>query len=340
MYVFRLCHLIRAFLFADRLFVSFFCCAGLHNSMELANQRTYLQNQVNQLSEQIRALTQSVQSEFMVHVSLAKNRWKLDRCTFETTKLNQMLPSRNGIMPTGSMMTQSYRSRPDRVAVGFNEIVATCVADIIDCVDNIGNGRIRNERFQVPFVLPTPNADVDALQRAKPVETAKRNDLNTCTLKLRTSEGERLRAWRKMLKTKMEFDVPHQHFSSTGQMRLIRLDPNLCSTLQLPALHQTAAQNVPQALPGRSSVATYTPMHTVRTQPSLVPLSDSKYSTARVRERIASDGTVAPVSKPKMTADGLYLRPAGRKRKGMEWDAVRGIWIPASEMGTLQYSRD
>jgi hypothetical protein len=303
--------------------------------MGLANQRTHLQNQVNQLSEQIRALTQSVQSDYMVQVSLAKNRWNLDRCSFETTKLNQMLPSRNGIMPTGSIMTQSYRVRPDRIAVGLNEIVATCIADIIDCVDSIGNGRIRNERFQQPFVLPTPSADVDSLQRAKQLETAKRNDLNTCTLKLRTSEGERLRAWRKMLKTKMEFDVPHQHISSTGQTRLIRLDPNLCSTLQLPALHQTAAQDIPQELPGRSSVATYTPMHSARTQPSQVPVSESKYSTARVRERIASDGTVAPVTKPKMTADGLYLRPAGRTRKGMEWDAVRGIWIPASEMGIL-----
>ena len=308
--------------------------------MELANQRTYLQNQVNQLSQQIRTLTQSVQSDYMVQVTLAKNRWNLDRCSFETKKLNQMLPSRNGIMPTGSMMTQSYRSRPDRIAVGLNEIVATCIADVIDCVDNIANGRLRNERFQEPFVLPTPSTDVDALHRAKQLETTKRNDLNTCTLKLRTSEGERLRAWRKMLKTKMEFDTPHQHYSSTGQARLIRLDPNLCSTLQLPALHQTAAQDVPKELPGRSSVATYTPMHTVRTQPSQVPLSESKYSTARVRERIASDGTVAPVTTPKMTADGLYLRPAGRTRKGMEWDAVRGIWIPASEMGTIQHTRD
>lgn len=307
--------------------------------MELANQRTFLQNQVNQLSQQIRALTQSVQSDYMVQVSLAKNRWNLDRCSFETNKLNKMLPSRNGIMPTGSIMTQSYKSRPDRIAVGLNEIVANCIADIVDCVDNVGSGRMRNEHFQDPFVLPTPSADVDALQRAKQLETTKRNELSTCTLKLRTSEGERLRAWRKMLKTKMEFDIPHQHQSSTGQTRLIRLDPSMCTTLQLPALHQTAAQNLPQDLPGRSSVATYTPMHTARTQPSQATQSESKYSTARVRERIASDGTVAPVTKPKMTADGLYLRPAGRTRKGMEWDAVRGIWIPASE-AISQYSTD
>jgi hypothetical protein len=302
--------------------------------MELANHRTLLQNQINTLAQQIRALTQSVQSEYMVQVSLTKNRWNLDRCAFETNKLNQMLPSRNGIMPTGTLVTQGYKSRPDRFAVGLNEIVATCIADIVDCVENIAHGRIRNDRFQEPFVLPASSADVEALQRAKQMESTKRNDLNSYTLKLRTSEGERLRSWRKMLKTKMEFDIPHQHFSSSGQVRVFRLDQHLCSSLPLPALHQTAAQDVPQELPGQSSVATYKPMHTVRPPPNPAPLSESKYSTARVRERIASDGTVAPVTKPKMTADGLYLRPAGRTRKGMEWDAIRGIWIPASEATT------
>ena len=43
--------------------------------------------------------------------------------------------------------------------------------------------------------------------------------------------------------------------------------------------------------------------------------SQSKYSAARVRERISADGTVAPVSEPKKTKDGLYQRPAGRKRR-------------------------
>jgi hypothetical protein len=57
-------------------------------------------------------------------------------------------------------------------------------------------------------------------------------------------------------------------------------------------------------------------------------LGDSKYSAAKVRERIYADGSVRPVTEPKVGRDGLYQRPAGRKRKGMNWDAVRGIWIP------------
>jgi hypothetical protein len=298
--------------------------------MELVNHRTYLQTQINQLAAQIRTLSQNVQSDYVIQVALAKNCWNLERRSFETNKLNQLLPSKNGCVPTGTRMTQAYKSLPSHIA-GLPEIVADCVADIVDCVENIAQGRIRNERFSEPFVVPKPSADVEALQHAKQVEATKRNELNSFTLRLRTSEGERLRAWRKMLKTKAEFDIPHQHYSSTGQIRVVQLDQNLCNTLPLPALHLTATQGVPQELPGKSFVASYTPMHTVRPPPSSAYMSESKYSTARVRDRIASDGTVAPVSKPKMTKEGLYQRPAGRTRKGMEWDAVRGIWIPAGE---------
>ena len=59
--------------------------------------------------------------------------------------------------------------------------------------------------------------------------------------------------------------------------------------------------------------------------------AESKYSAARVKERIGADGTVAPVSEPKKSKDGLFQRPAGRTRKGMDWDAIRGIWIPLRE---------
>jgi hypothetical protein len=58
--------------------------------------------------------------------------------------------------------------------------------------------------------------------------------------------------------------------------------------------------------------------------------AESKYSAAKVRKRIAPDGSVLPVSEPKKTNDGLYQRPAGRTRKGMDWDAERGIWVRSS----------
>jgi hypothetical protein len=57
-------------------------------------------------------------------------------------------------------------------------------------------------------------------------------------------------------------------------------------------------------------------------------LYGDRYSADNVRARISADGSVVPVSMPKKTSDGLYMRPAGRQRKGMEWDAVNGRWVP------------
>merc|ERR1711957_502119 len=61
------------------------------------------------------------------------------------------------------------------------------------------------------------------------------------------------------------------------------------------------------------------------------PISQSKYSADKVKARIYSDGSVMPVSAPKKTKDGLYMRPAGRQRKGMDWDAVIGKWVLAGK---------
>jgi hypothetical protein len=55
---------------------------------------------------------------------------------------------------------------------------------------------------------------------------------------------------------------------------------------------------------------------------------NNKYSIEAVRARISADGSVRPINTPKKTKDGLYMRPAGRQRKGMDWDAVNGIWVP------------
>ena len=60
--------------------------------------------------------------------------------------------------------------------------------------------------------------------------------------------------------------------------------------------------------------------------------SQSKYSADKVKARIFSDGSVMPVSAPKRGKDGLFMRPAGRQRKGMDWDAINGKWIPSGTM--------
>lgn len=56
-----------------------------------------------------------------------------------------------------------------------------------------------------------------------------------------------------------------------------------------------------------------------------------RYSMQNVQARIQNDGTVVPVTAPKQLENGLYQRPIGRQRKGMDWDAVRGVWIPTSD---------
>jgi hypothetical protein len=54
-----------------------------------------------------------------------------------------------------------------------------------------------------------------------------------------------------------------------------------------------------------------------------------RYSAQNVNARKNADGTVFPVSQPKLLPDGKFARPSGRQRKGMDWDADRGCWYPA-----------
>lgn len=59
--------------------------------------------------------------------------------------------------------------------------------------------------------------------------------------------------------------------------------------------------------------------------PSIAAIS---FLSVNVSGNRYKDGSVLPVQVPKRNKDGLYQRPAGRQRKGMDWDAERGVWIP------------
>ena len=63
-----------------------------------------------------------------------------------------------------------------------------------------------------------------------------------------------------------------------------------------------------------------------------------KYSQTNVNARKNADGTVVPASTPKLLPDGTYARPAGRQRKGMDWDAINGRWYPVAGGGGSSYS--
>jgi hypothetical protein len=284
-----------------------------------------------------------IQNEYSVEIAIAKNRWNKQRQKFEHHKLDKMLPSRWGRTPSGTQTTRNYAARHDQLSTP----VATCLADIIDSVDLISMGKLQSEKFQEPYNPPAPpnlgNAVVDqesgetAMQRQQRIEASLRQEVNAVTVSLRSSEEERQRAWKKMLKTKAEFDLPTHQVTNMNGGR-IHVDLNNYHVMALPALQASAQQNIPQEAASKSMVPSYAPARNYTAALAMAAEnaaaannSDSKYSAARVRERISADGSVTPVTQPKKTKDGLYQRPAGRTRKGMEWDALRGIWVPARQ---------
>lgn len=253
----------------------------------------------------------------------AKDNWILGRQQFDQEKLSKLLPSRYGAVPVGTTVTTQYGHRPDTVA----QQIAHTVADIVDAVDLISQGKIHNQLY--PHKPPPQFVDEEQLENLRRMEESLRKELLSIGAKLRASEEERLRAWKKLIKTKAELDLPHYQVSSYTGMRT-RMPLNMSNYHMVPllSLRLSTAEHVPQELiaSANPSLPSYvpnrSPSHASR------PQSESRYSAARVRDRIAEDGTVMPVSEPKKTKEGLYLRPAGRTRKGMEWDAVRGIWVP------------
>ena len=59
----------------------------------------------------------------------------------------------------------------------------------------------------------------------------------------------------------------------------------------------------------------------------------ARYSQTAIRNRTYDDGSVAPAVPPKRGDNGLFQRPSGRSRKGMDWDGVHGVWRPAPPGG-------
>lgn len=282
----------------------------------------------------------SKKNEYSVQVAVARNQWKKRYDEFNAGKLDLVIPSRwprSEGKSVGTSATQRYAARPDP----FARTVGACMADVVDAVDMIATRRVNNVFFDEPRFVPPPpppasvgSADVDkatgetAIQSQQRIELAFRQEVSALTLKIRSCEEDRLRTWKKMLKTKAEFDIPHHHVTNMhgGSIHVNLSNYHL---MPLPPLQASAQQNIPQGVASRSNIPSYTPArsHTF----SSSGLNESKYSAARVRERHSADGSVAPVTEPKKTKEGLYQRPAGRTRKGMAWDSFRGIWIPAPQ---------
>jgi hypothetical protein len=237
------------------------------------------------------------------------------------------MPSNWGRPPFGTNGLQNYIRSP-----GIPSIVGTCLADVIDGSIMIAEGKITNKKLDDFVPPPAPGINKQTgeslAQQQMRMEGELRRQMNDINAKFGVSEEERKRGWKKMMKTKAELELPHQPY---GGVRRGRIDLSNYHQIPVPALRNSVQQSMPRELEfARAAVATYTPPSTTTTVFGAEDMagSESKYSAARVRERIGRDGTVAPVSEPKKTKDGLYQRPAGRTRKGMQWDAIRGIWVP------------
>jgi len=129
------------------------------------------------------------------------------------------------------------------------------------------------------------------------IQEKMKHEMGLWEMKLRGTEDLRKKTWRKLVELRAEYETPRRG----------RMDYN-----SLPPLHSSSYQQVPADRPAMTIGGHGPKYHAIS------------------RERIAADGSVAPASEARRGRDGLYARPAGRTRKGMNWDAVRGIWVPST----------
>lgn len=238
-------------------------------------------------------------------------------------KSQAVLPTKWGSQPLGTEMIKKYMQS------NFSNVrlmtVGQTLADIVDGSVLAAEGKAPVQRFKdfVPPPAPGMNAQTgeNMAQRQHRVEMEYRKQYNQIDAKFQQSEAERTRAWRKLMKSQAEINSVS---GITG--RGVRITLSNYHQIPVPSIRSSTQQSLPsQYTQPSAKITSYTP--TVSTPTS--SLTDmSKYSAAKVKQRKSADGTVAPVSEPKKTKDGLYLRPAGRTRKGMQWDAVNGVWVP------------
>jgi hypothetical protein len=217
------------------------------------------------ISEQIRAILydQQQRRHGMQHDHLQfnaeRNRWHSRRQQFEHQKLNAMLPSRNNRPSQGTHLTQRYRTLPDRS--GIVDVVGECLSDVVDAVDAVARGLIRNDIFNERFIPPSGGEGNDSEQvlRLRQVEAARRNELNEVTLRINQLEEVRKKAWKKAMKTKAEFELPHHHVSNNGTMQVVHVTMGNYSAIPMPILTQGSLLTVPKDIFASSSIKTYTP---------------------------------------------------------------------------------
>ena len=283
-------------------------------------RRSRITQQFNFFAQKSRPELAKASQEYSMQVAMAKQQYLKEKQEHDRQKMKTALPSRWGRQPFGTQFIQTYMAKSTAPNAS---VIGNCLADVIDGCMLISEGKVQANKFRAFEPPPVPRnkqTGETVAESHRRIEQDLRRAVSEVTSKLQQSEEDRRRAWRKYVKVASEFDLP----MSGG-----RVDPNT----PMPSLQRSSHQSIPRELDQAlsSSMASFTPSRGKPVYGS--GPSTSKYSTARVQQRIHGDGTVAPVSQPKKTKEGLYQRPAGRTRKGMQWDAVRGIWVPEINSG-------
>lgn len=274
---------------------------ALRTSTSYFERKHKLENQLAQLAVHYRNEIGKIKHEWSAKATHEKRRWLHQKAEYDANRLKKFMPTNWNAIPTGTRFTkavvQKYREGT------IPHVVGTCVADIVDAIEIKQSGSVRDEPFAPFRVPPQPTFEtyvVDQNTGETMAQHAQRNqrtfqqELQAVQMKLGAAEEERKRAWKKLMKVKAELEQVNG--KSGGAITSF-----------------TPKSRTSRGIEG------YAPSGGVNT-------SDSKYSRQRVRERIGTDGSVEPISK-KIGSDGQYQRPTGRGRKGMDWDAVRGVWI-------------
>lgn len=231
------------------------------------------------------------------------------------------------------------------------ETVSSVMTDMLDSVVfRAAAERYRLEdatRFEDLFPPPDNGADAVAAAEYRRREALIVKNVEAVRVKLAASEDDRRRSWRKVCKLRAESagrdpagrggrrgGVPPAADQELPPIPALAGATTAATAVVAPAAD---APSTPSRAPTTTRPSAIRPRPTTSsssstTNPSSSSPSSSKYSQESIRSRIYPDGSIKPVGKPRLTKDGLYQRPAGRKRKGMEWDPHRGVWTPAEVM--------
>lgn len=256
--------------------------------------------------EQGRRELAKANSDYALKVTLSKQKYLVDKQEHSKKKLANM-PSRFGQLANGTNNIQTYMRL--NASSQLKLMVGSALGDIVDLTVMQAEGKL-NANTKFPDFVPPPAPALPQHFRQQQQTLKNENDRLAATFN-QLEEQRRLK-WRKYMGGRAEIELKH----GVSSRRTVAT----YTSMPCPQLNRATQQSIPNFQFPITARAGYTP--------NRPPSSDPKYSAAKVKQRIATDGSVAPVTEPKKTRDGLYMRPSGRTRKGMQWDAIRGLWVP------------